>query len=81
MGMPLKLAIAQTIARKILENPSDVPELREDAELFVSEVWHRYWSREDYSGWEKSAFWTTIAKRLPEILEKLSCTENVQNNP
>jgi hypothetical protein len=74
--MPLKLAMAQVIARKILADPgkfrvsnNDFARLQE----FTSKEWDERWKKnKGYYGWEVSEYYFPLRDRLPEILEKLA---------
>jgi len=66
--------MAREIAQKIMDNPDKFGDLAYDAAAFIENV--QNW--QDCSWEERSPAWRNISKQLPEILEKLSCTENVQ---
>jgi len=70
----LKLAMAREIAQKIVDNPDKFGDLAHDGAAFIENV--QNW--QGYRWEERSPAWGNISKQLPEILEKLSCTENVQ---
>lgn len=74
MEMPVKLAMAQVIARKIVENPGLFHrDLIDWSAAFIENG--NTWAA--LSGhWENSSpAWGEIAKQLPEILEKLARNE------
>ena len=80
--IPIKLAMAHVIARKIMENPGKFDcELAEAAKDFTSASQVDYWSSDvtlvkgipNRERWETDAtYWQPIRGRLPEILEKLA---------
>ena len=63
--------MAQMIARKILENQSLFnAEIIANAEMFVGPHWISSW-RSNMAEWETSFYWLPIARKMPEILEKI----------
>lgn len=68
-SIPLKLAMAQSIARRIAENPGVMPYGEQVARDFLANG--NLWAKE--ANWETtSPCWVHIASRLPEILAKLA---------
>jgi hypothetical protein len=65
--------LAVEIARKLVDNPEWFSDLRGTASMFTGKRWRTSWSTrgELDSDWETSDYWMPIAKRVPEILEKL----------
>jgi hypothetical protein len=73
MSLPLKIVMAQTIARKITERPSDFPDILVEAKAIAENErgWAEYWSQNIGRFDRASLNWRPIKARLPEILEKL----------
>jgi hypothetical protein len=73
--IPLKLAMARVIARRIIENPGvlglDKTTL-ERLQIFMTESWDTSWADMRYNGWEGSFYWKRVGDKLPEILAKLA---------
>jgi hypothetical protein len=72
--IPIKLAMARVVARKILDNPGKFPDLLHTAKCFLDYPSDDYWTEPGNSHrWENDAnYWQRIRARLPEILEKLA---------